>query len=165
MPDKLINDTLLNALLITAQFIVVYLAILWACVAYWAYKDARRRSPDIAIALASAALVFFFFLPGYWVYLLVRPRLTIAEVSEERARQLLLAEYMRQCPSCSATVTNEYVVCPRCRTRLKATCTSCAKPVEPSWVACAYCASVISIDQPTAPVVTPEIAVGEPAHA
>lgn len=165
MPEQLLNDTLVNAILLSAQIALVYLAVLWVCVAYWAYKDTRRRTPDTAMAIAAAGLVFFFFLPGYWLYLVVRPRLTMAEVSEERARQFLLAEYMRQCPSCAATVTSEYVVCPRCRTRLKAACASCAKPIEPAWIACAYCASVISTEQPTTTPVVPEISVGEPVHA
>lgn len=165
MPEQLINDTLLNATLLAAQFTLVYLAILWLCVVYWAYRDARRRTPDIGLAIAAAALVLFFFLPGYWVYLVVRPRLTMSEVNEERARQVLLADYMRRCPACAATVTSDYIVCPRCRTRLKASCASCQKPVEPAWIACAYCASVISIEQPiTAPVAT-EMPVAEPVHA
>ena len=165
MPDKLINDTLFNAILLGTQFVLVYLAILWLCVVYWAYRDARRRTPDIGLAIAAAALVLFFFLPGYWVYLVIRPRLTISEVNEERARQVLLAEYMRQCPACAATVASDYIVCPSCRTRLKASCSSCQRPVERSWVACAYCASVISIDQPVSAPVATEIPVGEPVRA
>ena len=165
MPDKLISDSLLNAILLVAQLAIVYVAILWLCVVYWAYRDARRRTPDIGLAIGAAALVLFFLLPGYWVYLLVRPRLTMNEVSEERARQVLLAEYMRRCPSCASSVSSEYVVCPRCRTRLKATCASCQKPVEPAWIACAYCASVISIEQPTSTPVVTEMPVGEPVHA
>ncbi len=165
MPDQILSDTLINVLLVSAQVVVVYLAIFWLCVVYWAYRDARRRSPDPVVAIAAAALVLFFLIPGYWLYLVMRPRLTMAEQSEERARQFLLAEFMRQCPRCSGTVTSDYVVCPRCRNRLKQTCASCQKPVEPAWIACAYCASVISVDQPSAAPVVTELPVGEPAHA
>lgn len=165
MPDQLINDSIINALLISAQFILVYLGIVWLCVVYWTYRDARRRNPDVTVAIGSALFVLFFFLPGYWIYLLVRPRVTIAEAAEDRARLFLLSEYMRQCPSCATTVGNDYVVCPKCRTRLKASCADCGKPVDSSWVACAYCATVISTELPSPTPVAPEITVGEPVHA
>ena len=165
MSDTILSDSLVNALLIGAQIAAIYLGILWLCVVYWAYRDARRRTTDRVLAVASAALVLFFFVPGYWLYLIVRPRLTMNEAREERAREVLLAEFARHCPSCSAHVSSEYVVCPRCRTRLKSMCASCAKPVEANWIACAYCTSLISTDSPSANVATNDVPIGEPVHA
>ena len=76
------------------------------------------------------------------LYLIVRPRETLAEVYERSlAEESLLAEVEKNelCPVCRDRVDAEWLVCPNCRTRLHRVCPSCNRLAEPTWPLCAFC--------------------------
>jgi predicted amidophosphoribosyltransferase len=76
------------------------------------------------------------------LYLIVRPRETLAEVYERSlAEESLLAEVEKNelCPVCRDRVDADWLVCPNCRTRLHRVCPSCNRLAEPTWPLCAYC--------------------------
>jgi hypothetical protein len=87
-------------------------------------------------------LVLVTFLPGLWIYLVMRPRYTRAQLYarmlEEEALRLELDRDVA-CPSCSRPIREDFLVCPACRAQLKSACTSCSKPLANAWVACPYC--------------------------
>lgn len=95
---------------------------LWALIGIYVYRDAKRRGMNSAlwtlIALLTPGLI------GFIIYLLVRGSYSDLE-----------------CPQCSAPVSEEYVVCPRCGAKLRPACPGCAAPVEPDWRVCPRCAA------------------------
>lgn len=122
--------------------LVVYLAALWLTLVFWAYRDARRRSRSGTFQAAAVALVTFFFLPGLWLYMLMRPRMTLSQqyaaALEEEALLQELDEVLN-CPGCNRRVRDEYLVCPSCLVELKTPCERCEKPLAHAWLACAFC--------------------------
>jgi type IV pilus assembly protein PilB len=45
-----------------------------------------------------------------------------------------------QCPSCSATVSSDFVACPACGHRVGGGCPHCQRPIQSEWKFCPYCA-------------------------
>jgi hypothetical protein len=64
---------------LVAGILLVYLGALWLTLIFWAYRDSRRRSRSTVFQLATVVLVAFLFVPGLWLYLLMRPRLTLTQ--------------------------------------------------------------------------------------
>lgn len=122
--------------------VLLYVAALWFTIAFWTYRDIRQRSRDPFVQSAAVLLVLFFFLPGHWLYLILRPRYTLAELYERSLEEEALLQDLEDqssCPSCKRRVHEDYLICPSCRTSLKEPCRSCQKPLSYAWVACPYC--------------------------
>lgn len=88
----------------------------------YVYRDAGRRGLN-AVVWTFIAIVAPAFI-GFIIYLLVRGNYSDLE-----------------CPQCSASVTEQYVVCPHCGAKLRPTCPSCSSPVETGWKVCPMCAA------------------------
>ena len=135
-------------------FIVVAIAVLgvlWLALAYWALKDARSRSDNVAFHLVAMGLNLVFPLLGLVVYVLIRPTMTLVE---ERALELeaeALAgpppdlEDIRPCPACGRDIEKEFVLCPYCHTRFAKRCPSCRRSVRLGWTLCPYCAASLEL--------------------
>ncbi|MEP6870562.1 MAG: zinc ribbon domain-containing protein [Anaerolineaceae bacterium] len=122
--------------------IVLYLAAIWITLVFWTYRDIRQRTRDPILQTTAVLLVLVFFLPGHWIYLIVRPRYTLSEMYERSLEEeALLQELQDQkaCPTCKRRVLDEYLICPSCRTQLKEACRQCTKPLSYAWAACPYC--------------------------
>jgi hypothetical protein len=121
-------------------------AVFWLGLAYWVYRDARRRIDDSWL-VGTATLVGAVPFVGPLVYLLFRPPETLADVRardiEVRALQTRLLAKPPACPVCRSGIQAEYLVCPVCTTQLKEPCVKCTKPLEPLWQACPYCATPV----------------------
>jgi hypothetical protein len=131
---------------LASQLIVIYVVLLWLGTAYWAFRDMQARTENPILPYFAAALIIFFtpllFLFAVVLYLIVRPRETLAEVYERSlAEESLLAEVEKNelCPVCRDRVDPEWLVCPNCRTRLHRVCPSCNRLADPTWPLCAYC--------------------------
>ncbi len=131
---------------LASQLIVIYVVLLWLGTAYWAFRDMQARTENPILPYFSAALIIFFtpllFVFAVILYLIVRPRESLAEVYERSlAEESLLAEVERNalCPVCRDRVDADWIVCPNCRTRLHRVCPSCNRLAEPHWPLCAYC--------------------------
>ena len=125
---------------------VIYVVLLWLGTAYWAFRDMQARSENPILPYFASALIIFFtpllFLFAVVLYLIVRPRETLAEVYERSlAEESLLAEVETNelCPVCRERVHGDWLVCPNCRTRLHRVCPSCNRLADPAWPLCAYC--------------------------
>jgi hypothetical protein len=119
-----------------------YLAVIWLTLIFWTYRDIRQRSRDSILQSVAVLLVLFFFLPGHWVYLILRPRYTLTELYERSLEEEALLqdlEDQKACPTCKRRVHDEFLICPSCRTQLKEPCRSCGKPLSYAWVACPFC--------------------------
>lgn len=120
----------------------IYLAALWLTLVFWAYRDIRQRTRDPIVQSVAVLLVLLFFLPGHWIYLILRPRYTLTELYERSLEEEALLQELedqKACPSCKRRILDDYLICPSCRTQLKEPCRQCAKPLSYAWVACPYC--------------------------
>jgi hypothetical protein len=124
--------------------IVTYYVALWAGMVWWTFRDSRERTRDPFMQALAVFLVLFFSFAGLVIYLITRPRLTLADayartLEEEALLQEL--EDLKACPNCRRRVTDDYIVCPTCQTQLKEPCSRCSRPLSYSWAACPYCAT------------------------
>jgi RNA polymerase subunit RPABC4/transcription elongation factor Spt4 len=122
--------------------LLIYLAAVWVALVFWTYRDIRQRTRDPVLQTVAVLLVLLFFLPGHWVYLIVRPRYTLAELYERSLEEEALLQELedqKACPTCKRRVQDDFLVCPSCRTQLKEPCRQCGRPLSYAWVACPYC--------------------------
>jgi hypothetical protein len=127
---------------------VLFLAILfWLGLAYWVYRDARRRMDDPWLVATATLLGLVVPYVGAMVYLLFRPPETLADARSRELEVWALEERLvrnsPRCPTCRAEVEPSFLVCPVCATQLKEPCARCSAPLEPLWQACPYCATPV----------------------
>ena len=102
---------------------IVYLLLLAipVLIGVYVYRDAKRRGMNavlwVLIAIFAPSLI------GLIIYLLVRNNYSDLK-----------------CPRCDTPVREQYVVCPKCGVKLKASCPNCGEPVEAGWKLCPKCA-------------------------
>lgn len=119
-----------------------YLLVLWIAALVWTYRDVQDRTRDQATQVISVLLVLIFNFPGLLLYMVLRPKSTMAEVYDRRLEaEALLQEIQEQatCPACRRKVESEFVACPYCRTTLRTACEDCGRALMSSWVMCPYC--------------------------
>ena len=120
----------------------LYVAAFWLTLVFWTARDIRQRTSDQVAQVAAVLLVVCAFLPGLWLYLVLRPRYTrsqqYARALEEEALRMELEKDIA-CPKCSRAVQDDFLVCPACRATLKQPCTACSRPLANAWLACPYC--------------------------
>ena len=121
--------------------------VLWLCLGFWTYKDAKRRMEDplfIGLSVLVALVIPYL---GPFIYMLFRPPEYLEDVREReleiKAMEERLARRDLHCPVCRAEVDPSFLVCPVCTTRLKQACASCKAPLEALWQICPYCATPI----------------------
>ena len=108
--------------------IVIWLLVLVALLFFevligvYVYRDATRRGMNAL--LWTLVAVFAPSLIGFIIYLIVRNNYSDLK-----------------CPQCDTTVTEQFVICPKCGVKLKPFCPNCSAPVEPDWKMCPKCAS------------------------
>jgi RNA polymerase subunit RPABC4/transcription elongation factor Spt4 len=115
---------------------------LWFSLVIWTFRDIRARSRDIFAVLLATLLVLVGFLPGLLLYILLRPRETLAEQYERSLEEEALLqdiEDRRICPSCHEAVEDDFLICPNCSTRLKNQCSNCNRLMKLEWNVCPYC--------------------------
>ncbi len=124
-----------------------FLAVFWLAVAYWVYKDARRRIEDPWLVAMATVLGLVPPFLGALIYMLFRPPEYLEDVRERdleiRAMEQGLRSREAHCPVCRAEVDPRFLVCPVCTTKLKQACPSCKAPLEPLWQVCPYCEAPI----------------------
>lgn len=174
-----------NSAKILAAALITYIIVLWISAIIWVFRDIRERTRDPFFQAMAVFVVLVFNLPGLWLYLILRPQLTLAEAyarSLEEEALLQELEDQKACPNCRRRIADDFLVCPSCQTQLKEACIKCARPLSYSWNACPYCATPKqehaprrrpAIEQPTAamprvrqrarPAATFQDAAAEPA--
>lgn len=139
---------LLNQIGIVLEVSVAVLTALtvafWISLVVWTFRDIRSRTRDIFAWLLAILLVLALGPIGLLLYLLLRPKETLAEVYDRQLEEEALLRDItarRACPSCQTVTEPDWLVCPHCRTELRRTCASCGKPLELNWVICPFCAT------------------------
>ena len=127
---------------LVAAFVAAFVAIFWIALVFWTWRDVRSRTQDTLLQITATVLVAVFSLGGLFIYLIVRPRQTLAELYERQLEEeSLLAEMTERqtCPTCHYRVENEFQVCPSCGTKLRRPCPRCDHLLELKWNVCPYC--------------------------
>lgn len=129
------------------NLLLFFVVVFWLAVAYWVYKDARRRIEDgwlVAVATLLGLVPPFL---GAVIYMLFRPPEYLDDVRERELEIKEMEERLGSgdlsCPVCRAEVDPAYLVCPVCTTKLKQSCASCKAPLDPLWQICPYCETPI----------------------
>jgi RNA polymerase subunit RPABC4/transcription elongation factor Spt4 len=133
-----------NSAKIVAAMLITYLIVLWISSVIWTFRDIRERTRDPFFQAIAVFVVLVFTLPGLWLYLILRPEMTLGEAyarSLEEEALLQELEDQKACPNCRRRVGDDFLVCPSCQTQLKEACVSCSRPLSYSWNACPYCAT------------------------
>lgn len=114
--------------------ILLFILMIPLLIGVYVYRDASRRKMNAVlwtlIAVAAPSLI------GFIIYLLVRGNHSDME-----------------CPKCQTTITDQYVVCPKCGAKLRPSCPNCSSPVDPDWTVCPKCATPLPEHQDD--IVTP----------
>ena len=117
-------------------------AAFWLALIIWTFRDMRSRSRDIFAQILAALLVAVLFVVGWIIYLMLRPKETLAEAYERSLEEEALLQGIEEvlaCPGCGSRVQAEFVVCPSCHTKLKKSCQSCGRALNLRWGVCPYC--------------------------
>jgi len=118
------------------------LAGFWLALIIWTFRDMRSRSRDIFAQILAALLVAILFVVGWVIYLMLRPKETLAEGYERSLEEEALLQGIEEvlaCPGCGARVQGDFVVCPSCHTKLKKPCQGCGRALNLRWGVCPYC--------------------------
>ena len=132
-----------NTGIIIGVIVGAYVMALWLTAIIWTARDVRSRSHDPVTQLVAVLMVAVLNLPGWVLYRVLRPPLTLAELYERQLEEETLLRDLGHelaCPTCSAPVDEDYVACPHCATGLKESCEECGKALSFAWRACPWCA-------------------------
>ncbi len=135
-------ETILSYLTIVVAIGGAMLAALWISLVIWAFRDMRARSRDPFAQVLAAAAVAVLPAVGIVIYLILRPRETLAEAYERALEEEALLQEIEErprCPGCSRTLESKWLLCPHCHTRLKKACPDCHSLLELQWNICPFC--------------------------
>ena len=148
-----IHDLFHSTGFVVARNVAILLAVVfWLGLAFWVYKDARRRIGEPLLVAFATLLGLAPPYIGPVVYLLFRPSETRADVHSRRVELQALEQQIARsksaaCPVCSSAIEPDYLACPVCATMLRQPCATCKAPLEPLWQLCPYCASPVEPSQ------------------
>jgi RNA polymerase subunit RPABC4/transcription elongation factor Spt4 len=123
-------------------FLSAFVISLYLSIVIWTFRDIRSRTKDIFAQLLATLLVVVFNLPGLILYMILRPRDTLAAAYERALEEEALlrdVEERMACPSCRAPVERDFLLCPECHTRLRRKCAKCGRVLDMRWTMCPYC--------------------------
>ncbi len=123
---------------------VAFVVIFWLSLIIWTFRDIRSRTQDMLSQILATVLVAIFFVGGLFIYMILRPRQTLAEIYERQLEEeSLLAEMTERqtCSNCHARIESDFQVCPSCSQKLKRPCPKCERLLELRWSFCPYCAT------------------------
>jgi len=135
-------DTLVAYSTFCFAIVGALMAAVWLSLIIWTFRDMRARSRDPFAQILATLVVALLPLVGLLVYLILRPRETLAD-SYDRAleEEALLQEIEEKpvCPGCSRTIDHNWILCPHCHTRLHKACPDCNSLMELQWNLCPFC--------------------------
>jgi RNA polymerase subunit RPABC4/transcription elongation factor Spt4 len=144
-----ILNTIQPFIVMFAALLAAFLTATWIGAVIWAFRDIRSRSRDIFAQVLATLMVLVFFplfpVPGLLLYLILRPRETLAEIYERSLEEEVLLQGIEErlaCPGCNRRIEDAFMICPTCHTRLKKACPSCGRLLHLRWNICPYCGAV-----------------------
>lgn len=119
-----------------------YFVALWFTLAIWTFRDIENRSKNVVTQVVSTLLVLLFWVPGLFLYFVLRPKETLDEAYQRSLEEEYLLQDLEElplCPKCQHYVEDDYRLCPYCQAQLKEPCQSCGRLVDLRWEVCPYC--------------------------
>jgi RNA polymerase subunit RPABC4/transcription elongation factor Spt4 len=144
-------ENISNLIVAAAAVVGAIFAALIAGLAIWTFRDIRSRSRDVLAQILATVVVAVIPGAGILVYLMLRPRETLAEAyvrALEEESLLASIEHQEFCPSCGRRVDNDMQFCPACHTRLRNACPGCGRAAHLSWDLCPYCGTALTPELP-----------------
>lgn len=114
----------------------------WIAMGIWTFNDIRSRSRDWLAIVLACLLVLIFPIVGLILYLMIRPKHTLAEVYDRALEEEALLREIEEtlaCVTCGIPVKETWVYCPNCHHQLQHSCVSCKNLVRNDWEICVYC--------------------------
>jgi RNA polymerase subunit RPABC4/transcription elongation factor Spt4 len=151
-------------------FFGAYFIALWFSMIIWTYYDIRARSQDLYVHIFATALVVVFNVFGLVLYLILRPRETLAEAYERSLEEETLLQEIEErqaCPSCRHRVQPDFLLCPYCHTELKQRCPRCERLLLLRWDICPFCGNtqLPAMESPAEPAPRASVTAAPPAPA
>ena len=143
MSPELINTIGTIAGMIVAA-LGAFLFAFWIAMGIWTFHDSRQRTRDWLVIILAVALVLIFPLIGLILYMMIRPKATLADVYDRALEEEALLRELEQtaaCHNCGVPVKEAWVYCPNCHNQLQHTCPSCGNLVRNEWEICVFCGS------------------------
>ncbi len=141
MPADLANTIATIAGILVAM-LGAFLFAFWIAMGIWTFNDIRSRTRDWLAIVLACLLVLVFPVIGLILYLMIRPKETLAEVYDRALEEEALLRELEEtltCYSCGVPVKDEWVYCYNCHAQLQHACPSCGKLVRNEWDICVYC--------------------------
>jgi RNA polymerase subunit RPABC4/transcription elongation factor Spt4 len=170
MSSDLINTIATIVGVIVAIF-GAFLFAFWVSMGIWTFNDIRSRSRDWLAILLACLLVLVFPIVGLILYLLIRPKETLAEVYDRALEEEALLRELESttaCHQCGSPIKEAWVYCPTCHAQLQHSCSSCGNLARAEWDICVMCGTAqqpgVDMDYTSANGATEAEAVGEAAR-
>ncbi len=142
-PPELLNKVGVILEIVVAVITALTVAF-WIALVVWTLRDIRTRTHDVFAWILSGLLTLALGPLGLLLYLLLRPKHTLAEVYDRQLEEEALLRDItarRACPKCQTVTEPDWLICPICSTELRRTCKACGKPLELNWAVCPSCAT------------------------
>jgi len=119
-----------------------FLFAFWIAMGIWAFNDIRSRSRDWLAIVLAVVLVLVFPIIGWILYMMIRPKATLAEVYDRALEEETLLRELEEtltCQTCGIPVKDNWVYCPNCHNQLQHSCTTCGTLARNEWDICVNC--------------------------
>jgi len=133
-----------NFVLVLTGFGGAFLAALWVSLVIWTYRDIKSRARDNLVFILAPLVVALLSLPGFLIYLVLRPQFTLEEEYQKTLEEEALLQAIEDqpvCPGCERRIESNWQVCPNCHTKLRKSCQNCGKLMDLPWNVCPFCAT------------------------
>lgn len=166
MSPELIN-TLGTIAGIVVAALGAFLFAFWIAMGIWTFHDIRQRTRDWLVIILAVALVLVFPLIGLILYLMIRPKATLADVYDRALEEEALLRELEQtqaCHNCGVPVKDVWVYCPNCHNQLQHSCPNCGNLVRNEWEICVFCGAVQQRTAPQIATVAPAAVAAPPTY-
>jgi RNA polymerase subunit RPABC4/transcription elongation factor Spt4 len=129
---------------ISVAVVGAFLFAFWVAMGIWTFNDIRSRTHDWLAIVLAVLLVMVFPIVGLILYLLIRPKSSLAEVYDRALEEEALLRELEETPACSTCgvpVKDNWIFCPNCHSQLQHACPNCSNLVRNDWMICVYCGS------------------------
>jgi RNA polymerase subunit RPABC4/transcription elongation factor Spt4 len=141
MSPELINN-LATAVSLLVAILGAAVFAFWVAMGIWAFNDIRLRSRDWLAILLAVLLVLIFPIVGLALYLMIRPKQTLAEAYDRALEEEALLREIEEsmaCATCGSPVKENWVYCPNCHNQLQHSCPNCGSLARNEWEICVFC--------------------------
>ena len=128
-----------------------FLFAFWIAMGIWTFHDIRQRTRDWLVIILAVVLVLVFPLIGLLLYMMIRPKATLADVYDRALEEEALLRELEQtqaCYNCGVPVKDVWVYCPNCHSQLQHSCPSCGSLARNDWEICVFCGTAQQLRAP-----------------